>query len=148
MTNELRNKIDNYEVDIQRRGVYEFIENNGRNSGKLCLVISAGDRTNDRLQSILILSDIDRPGQDRIGVYMDEVGTYYAACGLVTYCKRTNIGRQVARLSRDSMRLINRQISMELGLEERNRCGVLENTPDYEKLYKDLLESLERKEKV
>lgn len=142
MTKELREQIDSYNIDIQRRGVYEFIENNGTRTGKLCLIISAGDRSEDRLQSILILSDVNKPGHDRVGIYMQNVGTYYAACGLVTYCKKTNIGKQVGKLSKDSMKRINHQIAMELGLEPRSKSMVLEDEPDYEKLYKDLLKTL------
>ena len=142
MTNEMREMIDNYEVSAERRGIYRFIENDGSDKGKLALVISSADRANDRLVSILILKQKSSPGLDVIGVTIPEMGDYFMHCGLVTYCKRINLGEMVHKLSKPGMKRINRQIEMELGLSNRSRNGVMDDDVNYEKLYKDLLQTV------
>lgn len=142
MTDEMRKEIDEYEIKAERRGIYRFIENNGEYKGKLALVVSNADRSSDRFVSILILKEESSPGLDVIGVTIPDWGDYYMHCGLVTYCKRTNLGDPVYKLSKEGMKRINRQIKMELGLENRSRNGLLEDDIDYEKLYKDLIKTI------
>lgn len=142
MTEEMKREIDNYEILAERRGIYRFIENDGTYRGKLALVVSSADRASDRFVSILILKETSSPGLDVIGVTIPGWGDYYMHCGLITYCKRTNLGKSVYKLSKESMKRINRQMKMELGLENRSRCGVMDDEVDYEKLYNDLLKTV------
>ena len=142
MTEEMKREIDNYEISAERRGIYRFIENDGTYKGKLALVVSSSDRANDRFVSILILKEESSPGLDVIGVTIPGWGDYHMHCGLITYCKRTNLGKPVYKLSKDGMKRINRQMKMELGLENRSRNGADEQEVDYEKLYNDLLKSI------
>ena len=142
MTKEMKKEIDDYEVLAERRGIYRFIENDGTYKGKLALVVSNSDRAHDRFVSILILKEESSPGLDVIGVTIPGWGDYFMHCGLITYCKRTNLGRPVYKMSKEGMKRINRQMKMELGLENRSRCGVMDEEPDYERLYNDLLKTI------
>lgn len=148
MTYEEKAIIDEYEVKAERRGVYKFLESDGSWGGKYCLVVSGSHRVSDRIISILILNeygDGSVVGSDVVCIRIEGFGLYYVRCGLVTYCKRNRLGEMVHKMSKNSMRKINEQILIELGLKNNPRFSAVDDEPDYEKLYKDLLSSVEFK---
>lgn len=139
---EQRTKYEEPTVKAERRGVYEFFENDGSYRGKLCLVISNEDRAEDNLVSILILSEkTDKFNRDCVDVPVSPLRVLVARCGLVTYCRRSNLGCKVYEVSKHTMSRINAQIKIELGFDNR-RHGEVWSEPDYKKLYEDLLSAI------
>lgn len=127
----------------ERGGIYEFFENDGTYKSKLCLVVSNNDRQNDNIVSILMLSDkTDKFGKDVVEIPISSEKIMLARCGLVTYCRRSNLGCQVYKLSKHTMRIIGQAIMIELGLAQRTRdlsVPVDNEEINYKKMYEDLL---------
>lgn len=140
------NNSDNLTI-AERGGIYEFFENDGTYRGKLCLVVSNNDRRSSNIVSILILSEAtEKFNRDCVDIPVSSNKVLVARCGLVTYCRRKNLGCQLYKLSKHTMKHVDAQMKVELGVSNRhNGEDWFEEEPDYEKLYKELVSTLKKK---
>ena len=127
------------EVKAVHRGcIYEFMNTHGeRVFGRYALVVGAEDRSEESLISILLLSEFRGYNRDVVKVRIRGV-SYFAHCGLVSFCRRYQLGKVIDRCDPTTMARIDAQIPVELGLAPKSR-------EEYEALYNDLLRTLEGK---
>ncbi len=120
-----------------RRGcVFEFKNADGEKVyGRRALVISSEDRSRDKYISILLLSRSRGCNRDTVMVRFDN-DIFYAHCGLISFCKRSQLGKFIAKCSDHTMECIDGRIPRELGLDPLER-------KDYEALYKETIQMLE-----
>ena len=101
-----------------RGAVYEFIERDNTVKN-MVLVVSNQMRCEDNLCSILMLGT-KYTGYDCVPITINEQN-YYVHCGLVTYAKRSRLGKKIETLSAIKMRKIDLNIANNLGLEHLDR---------------------------
>ena len=138
MYKEERLKMDQKEYPAVHRGVvYEFKTVEGhRLCGHYALVLSGEHRSRDARVSVLVLSDERGRYPDPVTVRVRGI-SYYGYCGLVTYCRRYQLGKVVGRAEPIEMMRIDGRIPVELGLMPAER-------QDYERLYHDAMKLLEK----
>lgn len=119
----------------ERGGVYEFYDNNKRNTGNYVVIVSSNARSRDRFVNILM------PGNSPVGTDVMPIeinGEYkYLHCGMISYTTRDRLGRKVAHLSTDTMRNIEKLMAKGLGITME---------ADYKTLYEDLVSRLVKRE--
>lgn len=141
-------------VVAHRRGVYQFKTKNGEFlNDRYALVVSREDRCRDKLVNILIVfldSEERRDFSSYVNVQLENGMSGYVNCGLVTYCYRSQLGKEISYVTKSSMSRVNRSIREELGF------GGMEGSVDdtvkqmqyqidlYERLYNDLLKCVAR----
>ena len=141
-------------VVAHRRGVYQFKTKNGEFlNDRYALVVSREDRCRDKLVNILIVfldSEERRDFSSYVNVQLENGMSGYVNCGLVTYCYRGQLGKEISYVTKSSMNRVNRSIREELGF------GGMEGSVDdtvkqmqyqidlYERLYNDLLKCVAR----
>ena len=141
-------------VVAHRRGVYQFKTKNGEFlNDRYALVVSREDRCRDKLVNILIVfldSEERRDFSSYVNVQLENGMSGYVNCGLVTYCYRSQLGKEISYVTKSSMGRVNRSIREELGF------GGMEGSVDdtvkqmqyqidlYERLYNDLLKCVAR----
>lgn len=138
MYKEERLRMDQKKYPAVHRGViYEFRNAEGqRLYGRYALVLSGEHRANDARVSVLVLSDERGRYPGAVTVKVRGI-SYYGYCGLVSYCRRYQLGKVVGRAEPVEMMRIDGRIPVELGLQPPQR-------QDYERLYHETLELLEK----
>lgn len=111
--------------------IYRFLDRDGSDTEKFCIVVSSNHRATDKLISIIVLGT--KEGADSVPVkelhdltHID----YFAHCGLVTYCDRGRLGQCVASASTDTIKEIDKSIIEALGIT------------DYEDMYNMILDKM------
>ena len=141
-------------VVAHRRGVYQFKTKNGEFlNDRYALVVSREDRCRDKLVNILIVfldSEERRDFSSYVNVQLENGMSGYVNCGLVTYCYRSQLGKEISYVTKSSMNRVNRSIREELGFGGMD--GSVDDTVKqmqyqidlYERLYNDLLKCVAR----
>ena len=141
-------------VVAHRRGVYQFKTKNGEFlNDRYALVVSREDRCRDKLVNILIVfldSEERRDFSSYVNVQLENGMSGYVNCGLVTYCYRSQLGKEISYVTKSSMGRVNRSIREELGFGGMD--GSVDDTVKhmqyqidlYERLYNDLLKCVAR----
>jgi mRNA-degrading endonuclease toxin of MazEF toxin-antitoxin module len=141
-------------VVAHRRGVYQFKTKNGEFlNDRYALVVSREDRCRDKLVNILIVfldSEERRDFSSYVNVQLENGMSGYVNCGLVTYCYRSQLGKEISYVTKSSMNRVNRSIREELGFGGMD--GSVDDTVKhmqyqidlYERLYNDLLKCVSR----
>ena len=141
-------------VVAHRRGVYQFKTKNGEFlNDRYALVVSREDRCRDKLVNILIVfldSEERRDFSSYVNVQLENGMSGYVNCGLVTYCYRSQLGKEISYVTKSSMGRVNRSIREELGFGGMD--GSVDDTVKhmqyqidlYERLYNDLLKCVSR----
>ena len=141
-------------VVAHRRGVYQFKTKNGEFlNDRYALVVSREDRCRDKLVNILIVfldSEERRDFSSYVNVQLENGMSGYVNCGLVTYCYRSQLGKEISYVTKSSMSRVNRSIREELGFGGMD--GSVDDTVKhmqyqidlYERLYNDLLKCVSR----
>ena len=141
-------------VVAHRRGVYQFKTKNGEFlNDRYALVVSREDRCRDKLVDILIVfldSEERRDFSSYVNVQLENGMSGYVNCGLVTYCYRSQLGKEISYVTKSSMSRVNRSIREELGFGGMD--GSVDDTVKqmqyqidlYERLYNDLLKCVAR----
>ena len=141
-------------VVAHRRGVYQFKTKNGEFlNDRYALVVSREDRCRDKLVNILIVfldSEERRDFSSYVNVQLENGMSGYVNCGLVTYCYRSQLGKEISYVTKSSMSRVNRSIREELGFGGMD--GSVDDTVKhmqyqidlYERLYNDLLKCVAR----
>ena len=120
---------------VHRGVIYEFSNAEGnRLYGRYALVLSGEHRANDARVSVLVLSDERGRYPGAVTVKIRGI-SYYAHCGLVSYCRRYQLGKMIGRAEPVEMMRIDGRIPVELGLMPAER-------QDYERLYHETVELL------
>ena len=121
---------------VERGKIYEFKNTKGqRVPGRYALVVSGVGREHDNVESVLILTDVHGSNRDVVSVRIKGI-TYYAHCGMVTYCGKYQFGKLIGDCDAVTMERINAKLPFELGLDAPER-------QDFEKLYYDTVALLE-----
>lgn len=115
--------------EAQNGVIYEFLEKDGT-TNKYVLVCQNDKRTEDNLVSILMLGTKKGYSSDSIPIKFGGI-IYYAHCGMLTYCKRSYLGKKKAKVSDDTMARIKKNISVQIGIAEDDN--------DYKAMYEQLL---------
>ena len=115
--------------------VYRYHTDNGEDTGRYAVVVSAAGREREKIVSILLLSDYHTYGDDEVVVKVKGIPRYLH-CNYVTFCKRYQLGKKVGSLSSIAMMRAEAKMARQLGIVQRER-------QDFEKLYYDLLAILE-----
>lgn len=141
-------------VVAHRRGVYQFKTKNGEFlNDRYALVVSREDRCRDKLVNILIVfldSEERRDFSSYVSIQLENGMSGYVNCGLVTYCYRNQLGKEISYVTKSSMNRVNRSIREELGFGGMD--GSVDDTVKqmqyqidlYERLYNDLLKCVAR----
>lgn len=133
MTIEEKAKIDE-SPEVDRMGVYEFLDVNGIPDGKVAVVVSADHRKHDRFASIIMLTpyELERGGGDAIGVPLP-IGDYIIHCGMVTYVRRDRLGKKLCKIGANTRKKITKMIGVELGVIHDGRESVwqIKDEPDW-----------------
>lgn len=141
-------------VVAHRRGVYQFKTKNGEFlNDRYALVVSREDRCRDKLVNILIVfldSEERRDFSSYVSIQLENGMSGYVNCGLVTYCYRSQLGKEISYVTKSSMGRVNRSIREELGFGGME--GSIDDTVKqmqyqidlYERLYNDLLKCVAR----
>ena len=141
-------------VVAHRRGVYQFKTKNGEFlNDRYALVVSREDRCRDKLVNILIVfldSEERRDFSSYVSIQLENGMSGYVNCGLVTYCYRSQLGKEISYVTKSSMNRVNRSIREELGFGGMD--GSVDDTVKhmqyqidlYERLYNDLLKCVAR----
>ena len=137
-------------VVAHRRGVYQFKTKNGEFlNDRYALVVSREDRCRDKLVNILIVF-LDSEERRDFSSYVNVQLENGMNCGLVTYCYRSQLGKEISYVTKSSMSRVNRSIREELGFGGMD--GSVDDTVKqmqyqidlYERLYNDLLKCVAR----
>ena len=127
---------------VDRMGVYEFLEKDMVTVKKYCVVVSGDHRKRDRYVSIIVLSDCEGDTGyhgDEIGIRLP-IGDFWVHCGILTYVRRDRLGMKVGKVGQKTRKKINKMISMEMGLQQKDRDIVFaENEPDWKDMYYSLM---------
>lgn len=134
MTLEDKARVD-ASPEVDRMGVYRFMEKGGIWDGKYVVVVSADHRKHDRFASIIMLTNgNEMGGNDSVGVVLP-IGTFWAHCGMVTYARRDRLGEKVCSVGAKTRKKIARMIGIEMGAIHADRDSVWDK--DYEDTEKD-----------
>ena len=118
--------------EIHRGHIYRF--NNGNSAPRLALAVGNESRATDKMSSILMLCDTGI-GHDVVKLNLDDLGSYYVHCGMVTYTRSEFLIEDLGPIPFNKMEKIDRIIASELALLD----GVVEKARFYENAYNDLL---------
>ena len=140
MNKEERLLLDQKEYPAVHRGmIYEFKDVEGhRLYGRYAVVLSGEHRSRDARVSVLVLSDERGRYPDAITVRVRGI-SYYGYCGLVTYCRRYQLGKVIGRAEEVEMMRIDAKLPVELGIQPAER-------QDFERLYYDTVELLDKED--
>ena len=128
MTYEDKARVDE-SPEVDRMGVYRFLEKGGIWDGKYAVVVSADHRKHDRFASMVMLTDAENEhgGGDSIGCVLP-IGNYWCHCGMVTYIRRDRLGEKICSIGAKTRKKITRMIGIEMGVVKAERDTVWENS--------------------
>lgn len=118
--------------EVHRGYIYRF--DNGNGTTRLALAVGSEARATDKMSSILMLCDTGI-GHDVVKLNLDDLGSYYVHCGMITYTRRDYLVEEIGPLPFNKMEKIDRIMASELALLD----GVVEKARFYENAYNDLL---------
>lgn len=106
---------ENSNMEFNRGEIFEY-EEVGRAIPRKALIISADFRTNERWQSIILLSE-EPKGKINVPIVCE--GKQYADCGMVSFAVTDRLGRYIRTATASEMAQIDEGVAKCLGIEQK-----------------------------